>query len=200
MKLALRQTHAWMLAALVLWLLYACVTVNIYFPAAEANQAAESFVKDVIGEPPQGSQPPPAPQGFFLRPERLLAGVLDLLVPVAQAQNFNIDTPAIQRLKSAMSARHRQLAPYFDSGALGYTGDGLLAIRDPGAIPLKDRPTVNRLVQQENVDRNALYREIAVANGHPEWESQVRSTWARQWIDNARPGWWVEGSGGWRRR
>ena len=31
--------------------LAACVTINVYFPAAAAERAAEEFVGDVLGEP-----------------------------------------------------------------------------------------------------------------------------------------------------
>lgn len=199
MKLCKQQSRWCIAAAAGFLLLSACVTVNIYFPAAAAEQAAGAFVKDVLGEEAQKGGKPQSRLGS----ERAIGfwkGLLDILVPPAQAQDFNINTPAINRLKNTMSARIQRLEPHFDTGALGFTRDGLVAIRDLNAIPLKDRAAVKQLVQQENVDRNALYREVAVANGHPEWESQVRSTFAKQWIDNARPGWWVEGPGGWRRK
>lgn len=32
-------------------LLAACVTINVYFPAAAAERAASEFVGDVLGEP-----------------------------------------------------------------------------------------------------------------------------------------------------
>ena len=38
--------------------LAACVTINVYFPAAEAQQAAEEFVGKVIGD---GSKPAEEP-------------------------------------------------------------------------------------------------------------------------------------------
>ena len=41
-------------AALILGVLFtlaACVTINVYFPAAAAERAAEKFVGDVLGEP-----------------------------------------------------------------------------------------------------------------------------------------------------
>ena len=199
MSLCKQRSRWWIVAAAGLLLLNACVTVNIYFPAAAAEQAAGAFVKEVLGEEAQKGGKPQSK----LHTERVVgfwSGLLDILIPSAQAQDFNINTSAINRLKSAMSARIQQLEPHFASGALGFTRDGLVAIRDLNAVPLKDRTAVKQLVQQENVDRNALYREVAVANGHPEWEAQVRSTFAKQWIDNARSGWWVEGPGGWSRK
>lgn len=190
------------------WLLAsACVTVNIYFPAAAAEQAADRIIQDVWDLRPEEGQEPSAPQGGRLEvwPERRLAlpeRVLNILAPPAQAQQADIDisSPAINGIKQQMEARHQQLKPYYDSGAIGLTQDGLLDIRDLNAVPLAERNKARQLVAEENRDRNALYREIAVANGHPEWEGEIRATFARRWIANARPGWWYQDAGNWRQK
>ena len=36
--------------------LTACVTINVYFPAAEAKEAAKEFVEKVIGDEVQGRE------------------------------------------------------------------------------------------------------------------------------------------------
>jgi uncharacterized protein YdbL (DUF1318 family) len=182
--------------------LTACVTINIYFPAAAAEKAADTIIREVWREQPAGAAPPPAApdQGGVHDPawDSLARRVLDFMIAPAQAQaNINIDTPAINRLKSAMAGRHRQLAAFYDNGAVGLTRDGFLAVRDLNAAALNQRNAVQQLVNQENNDRRTLYTEIAKANGHPEWESDIRATFARQWISNARSGWWYQGSAGW---
>jgi uncharacterized protein YdbL (DUF1318 family) len=66
---------------------------------------------------------------------------------------------------------------------------------------LKDRNRVKKLVADENRDRNGLYREIARANGHPEWEPDIRNTFARVWVEESRPGIWYQDAGGqWQRK
>ena len=109
----------------------------------------------------------------------------------AQA-NLEINTPAINGLKQAMAARHAQLAPHYVSGAVGIQHDGTVALRDANAVPLPQRAAVSGLVGAENNDRTALYREIARANGKPEWEGEIRNTFALRWIDKAAPGWQVQ--------
>jgi uncharacterized protein len=113
------------------------------------------------------------------------------------APNLEVNTPAINALKSSMQARHTQLVHHFNSGAVGLTQDGLIAVRDATAVPLRDRQGINGLVSAENADRNKLYKEIAVANGHPEWESSIRESFAGRWIDKAQGGWYYQGAGGW---
>ena len=89
------------------------------------------------------------------------------------------------------------MAPFYDSGAIGVTDEGLVAVRDAKALSLPDRPKANALVAEENRDRNNLYRAIAQANGHPEWEPDIRATFARRWIERAKAGWWYEKGGTW---
>lgn len=114
--------------------------------------------------------------------------------------NLEINTPAITALKQSMQQRHVQLAPLYESGAVGLAADGNVALRDASGIPLAQRGQVNALVAAENADRAALYREIARANAHPEWESEVRKTFAERWIERAQPGWWVQRGGNWTRK
>ncbi|THF64229.1 DUF1318 domain-containing protein [Pseudothauera rhizosphaerae] len=127
-----------------------------------------------------------------------LAALLLGLAGLAAAQgNLEINTPAISALRQSMQQRHAQLAPLYASGAVGLARDGTVALRDASRVPLAQRAQANTLIAAENADRAALYREIARANGHPEWEADVRATFAQRWIDRAQKGWWVQGGGGW---
>lgn len=117
-------------------------------------------------------------------------------VPALAAADLEINTPAISSIKSSMRQVFHQLVPFYDNGAIGLTHDGFIALRDANAVPLPQRQTVNSLIAEDNRLRAALYREIARANGHPEWESEIRSTFAGRWIDKAHSGWWYQNGGG----
>ena len=126
--------------------------------------------------------------------------LLEILIPSAQAAqpDFNIDTPQIRQLQASMKQRFGSLKPHYDSGALGFTGDALVAVHDKSAITLKAKKMVEKLVTDENRDRNALYQAIADANGHPEWEKDVRAVFAKTWVQKANAGWWYQAAnGGW---
>ncbi|HEY8119298.1 MAG TPA: YdbL family protein [Methylophilaceae bacterium] len=117
------------------------------------------------------------------------------------AADLEINTPAISSLKSSMQSRHGELAGFYASGAVGLTRDALVAVHDTNAVPLSQRQKVNSLVAAENNDRNALYKEIATANGHPEWEAEVRNTFAQRWVQKAQSGWWYQdASGSWAKK
>ncbi len=127
----------------------------------------------------------------------LLAATLFSSSWVSAAADLDVNTPAIAAIKNSMQARHAQLSPHYSSGAVGLTADGLVAVRDATAVPLKDRGGINSLVAAENGDRTALYKEIAVGNGHPEWAGEIRSTFAGRWVDKAQSGWYYQNAGGW---
>ena len=125
-----------------------------------------------------------------------LVAALWMTLAVAAGADLDINTPAINALRAAMQARHAKLSPYFANGGIGLTRDGGVAMHDANAVPLAERQSVQGLVSDENRDRSALYREIARANGHPEWEADVRATFAQRWVDKAARGWWVQDTKG----
>lgn len=189
--------------------LSACVTINVYFPAAAAEKAADKIIEDVWGsdaatKPRTQSQQQRNDDAWTepSEPQRVLlaaaGSVLNLLVSPAQAQaaDLNVSTPAIRALTQSMEARHGQLKKYYDSGAVGFTQDGLVEVRDQNLIPLPERNSARKLVAEENADRVNLYREIATANNHPEWEADIRTTFAERWISRATAGWYYQDSAG----
>jgi uncharacterized protein YdbL (DUF1318 family) len=185
--------------------LAACVTINVYFPAAEAKAAAKEFVEKVIDEA-QPATPPeqkPADNGnggmAFRFDPFMLIGIGE--AKAQGAPDITIKTPAIQAIQARMESRFNStLRAGFDSGALGFTADGLVTVRDASKLALKDRVAMNTAVADDNRDRKAVYREVAVANGHPEWEGQIRNVFAKQWVDSARSGWWYQSGGSWKQK
>ena len=191
--------------------LSACVTINVYFPAAAAEKAADKIIEDVWGgdkssesqtkreDNKQTALRDTAGQRMLLA---AAASVLDFIVSPAHAQaNLNVDTPAIRQLTQSMEARHAQLKKYYDAGSIGLTRDGLVQVRDQNLVPLPERNSVRKLVAEENADRTNLYREIAAANGHSEWEADIRTTFAERWASKAPAGWWYQDeSGAWKQK
>ncbi|AFI84216.1 YdbL family protein [Methylophaga nitratireducenticrescens] len=194
----------WLMGSTAGLMLISCVTINIYFPAAAAEKAADRIIEDVWGrENPNQLQPTESEDSSSALKQNmpLAMQVLNWLVSPAQAEaNLNINSPAINALQAKMKQRHDKLHPFYQTGAVGLTNNGLITLRDASAVPLKDRNTVNTLIAEENQDRKALYAEIARANGHPEWESDIQETFARRWISNAAKGWWYQQGGSWQQK
>lgn len=188
----------------------ACVTINVNFPAAATEKAADKIIDTVTGtmgaaQGGKATAPPLAPpisQSAYKAPGFLVAAVgnvLYALIPEAQAQDANLDisSPEIRAITASMQSRFGQLQKFFDSGALGMTQNGLIQVRDASSVALPDRGTINRLVSEDNADREALYTEIAKANGHPEWAADIRKTFSRRWVERgARAGWYYQNASG----
>jgi uncharacterized protein YdbL (DUF1318 family) len=191
----------------------ACVTINVYFPAAAADKAADQFINDVTKGATSGGTNPP-PQSYLVPAKPVeqnlfvvaVGDVLDTLVPAAHAQNaeaaLNVSSPAVTRIKQSMAARFGDLEKFFASGAVGLTRDGMIDVRDINAVALPDRATVKRLVAEDNSDRGQLYAEIAKASNHPEWEADIKKSFANRWVaTGAKSGWYYQGAdGSWKQK
>src|SRR5882757_3932875 len=131
-------------------LLAACVTVNVYFPAAAAEQAADRIIDTVTSQPggnkSNDTTPAKTPPSSRVAPKAeqpvLLAAagaLLNLLIPAAEAQgapNLDISDPQIRAVTASMQQRFGEMKKYFDSGVIGLTADGLVAVRDQNAVAL----------------------------------------------------------------
>jgi uncharacterized protein YdbL (DUF1318 family) len=184
----------WWVGCALIILLVSCVTVNIYFPAAAIQKAADEIVDDVRKTPAQKPEQKPEQ-----KPDK--TGWLEWLRFVrfgptethAAAVDLNVSTPAIRGLKTSMANRFPQLQPLYNKGSLGETNNGFVAIRDTGALSLKEKADLNRLVEQENADRQALYTEIIKANNLDTGKmGELQRLFANSWRDRSSPGWWIQ--------
>jgi len=162
----------------------ACVTINVYFPAAEAEDAAAKIVNKIIGEDDNEEPVGENPQGFNFNP-------LNFFISAAHAEvNINISSPAIVDITNRMKERYdSSLKTYLDNAVIGFSNQGFIEILDAKSLGLKDRQKAKKLVADENRDRKALYRELAVANGHADWEESIQNVFVKTWRDQAHSGW-----------
>jgi uncharacterized protein YdbL (DUF1318 family) len=171
--------------------LVACLTVNVYFyPSEEVDQTAREIIEDIRGpaileeEEDKGD----IGQGDASPGAWRLVGVA-----YAAEEETAVSNPAIDSLKAKLKERSRTLGLYFDAGAIGEGNDGFVAIRDPSAVPMKDRAKLNGIVNEENADRKALYKEVAKAlEVKDEDLPQVEKSFANQWRQTVRKDWWIQ--------
>jgi len=195
------------LSVLLAAFIAACVTINVYFPEAAAVEAADRIIDKVRGDQPGDAgaslseEMAPGDDSAILL--ALAQGFRSLLISDANAQagvDFDKPSPEKRALEDSLAQRFKSLKPWFDAGAIGHTEAGLVEFRDRNLVPLKDRNTVVQLVAAQNNDWNALYREIARLNGHPEWVDAIRQTFAERWIAKADRGWYYREAGAWKQK
>ncbi|MCB1582248.1 MAG: DUF1318 domain-containing protein [Marinicella sp.] len=171
----------------------ACVTINVYFPAAEVESAAEKIVKDVLSseETPSTDDQSNINEASMIRTIVHYGNPLNWLISSAQAQvDITISSPAISALTDKMKQRYSSsLKTHLENNVVGFNNKGFVEIVDAGQLGLKERQDLKKTVADENRDREALYREMAIANNHPEWEDKITEAFIKQWIEQAQKGW-----------
>ena len=187
-------------AVLIAFLANACVTVNIYFPAAAVERAADEIVKETWGSRTE-SAPKEQPRSL-LSTAREIVSVTFVDEAFAQEADINISNPAIRALKDSIKNRSNSIKLFMDRGNVGIAKDGLLTVRTIEGLDLKERALVQQLVDAENRDRESLYLEIAKANNFSkESVPKIKSIFAKSWAEQAQSGWWIQDAqGNWQKK
>lgn len=115
------------------------------------------------------------------------------LAQTSDEVDLDVSTSAIDGLRARMKERADAIAKHKDFGQLGEARDGLLAVRTLEGVKLSDKKAIEDLVEAENTDRRALYREILKANDLKDEDADaVMKAAARRYRKNAAPGHWVQ--------
>ncbi|MBN2059376.1 MAG: DUF1318 domain-containing protein [Deltaproteobacteria bacterium] len=152
--------------------LFACVTINIYFPAEQVKSVAGEIVDEIRGRESEKTD-----ESFLKKIDPAF------FIGVAWAQDVtNVSNPTIRALKERMKKRYAQLKPHYDNGNLKEGDDGYLSIAKTGGLGLKEKRDLTSLVKAENDDRESLYAEVAAAlKIDPSQTSKVAEIFAKEW-------------------
>jgi len=165
----------------------ACVTVNVYFPAAAIQKAADQIVDDVTGVKDK-QKPEKKPDVQSLIFNKLLSIDLGPKEVYAQA-DISVSTPAIRSIRQSMRENFQQLKPFYIRGNVGENNNGFAEIRNTSDLKL-------------NKYRTELYTEIVKANKlDANSVPQVRKIFANSWRNKAQANWWIQSdSGEWEKK
>ena len=182
----------------------ACVTVNVNFPESAVQKASDDYVKDLYkakekGKTPSSSSPSSLPAKT---PEKSSFHMMELLIPSAYAEGaedeaFQIQLgPKAKEIQSRQASRISEIVEQKQAGLLGETADGLLVLRDAKKLKPLLQAKVDKLVKEENSDREALYDDVAKFNNLPALQ-KVRQSFARSFQKSGSPaGTWIEDPAG----
>lgn len=209
------------------WLALACVTINVYFPeaavkdlsqqieeavaraAAQGKAAApEETTPEATAEPSGGSRnQAPLPTLARHTVSTVIGSLLWLTAPEAIAQGDQvaspeISNPAIRAIIRSRAARIEEIRRHKNTGVLGEDNQALLSARALDSLALKDRAAVQRLIKDENADRERMFKEIAAATSTDLSQlPRIQATYAETLRENAKPGDWIQLAGGeWRQK
>jgi len=185
-------------ASLFLLFLFSCLTINIYFPEAEVQKAAEEIVNEIRKEAEDKDKKDKDSLMVEMEQEMNRGGGSFSLVSSLYAQEATeVSTPKVRALKQSMKDRFPKLKPFFDKGNVGEGNDGFVKIRDESGLNLKDKALLRNLEKDENNDRKNMYAEVARAM---EIEAsqipRIQKIFAALWIKKAESGWWIQKESG----
>ena len=137
------KTSRTMLALCAVLFTAACVTVNIYFPAAQVEKTAEKIVDEVYHEKAK-----PKKGGGQSALEMLFA----LLSPAQAhaADATSVSNAAIRALKQRIADNHARLAPHYNAGHVGIAKNGDVAIKDTKGMNVKELGALRGIVSADN--------------------------------------------------
>jgi hypothetical protein len=170
-----------------LMLLFACVTINIYFPAEKVESVAGKIVDDV-----RGKKKPPAekkPSTEKDKDSRLLEKtMLAFTCATAYAdETLTVSNPTIRTLKQRMKERYARMKPFYQKGSLEEGNDGYVKIKQVGGLGLKETRDLRGLVSAENADRKQLYLEVARAlKIDPSQVNRIGNIFGKEWQRSVR--------------
>ncbi|MGD2124786.1 MAG: DUF1318 domain-containing protein [Desulfobacteraceae bacterium] len=161
--------------------IFACVTINIYFPAEKVESVAGDIVKEIRGiekeKPSKGDK-------SSLSKEILLA----LLPASAWAEEVTtVSNPTIRALKDKLKSNYQQMKPFYQKGMLNENRNGYVSIKTTKGLGLKEKRDLKGLVDAENRFREQLYAEVAKAlKIDPSLINKVAETFAKEWQKSVR--------------
>ena len=110
--------------------------------------------------------------------------------------NLEIGTPPVMVARHALTQRSSRLVRFYEAGIIGLGNDGMVKMRDGSHLTLVQRQIAEKLIDQENPDRNSLIYALAEAHGGKAVQPAARAAQVKRWKDQFHSGWWIEEANG----
>ena len=179
----------------------ACITVNVYFPEAAIRELSEQIEDEVRREAGvevgMSSSEDASSWGEVVRLalHRIYVSTIGTEAVYAQeaVSSPEISNPAIRKIIESRSKRLVKLNELKAQGIIGENNQALVEVRSLDSLALRDRAAAQRLVREENEDRERLFKEIAAAKNVDLGQlERIRQTYAETLREDARPGEWIQ--------
>ena len=159
-------------------LTFACITINIYFPAEKVESVAGEIVNEIRERGDKQKGPSENEKNSLLRKT-----ILAFSCSYAWADEVtSVSNPTIRALKEKMKDRYPKIKPYYKKEMLKEGDDGYVSLGETRGLGLKGKRSLKTLVDAENVDRKLLYEEIAKAlKIDPAQIDKIAGIFAEEW-------------------
>lgn len=124
----------------------------------------------------------------------LLALLLSLSAGATESPvNLDIANPMTVTIHHSMQQRVSRLVRFYEPGVIGLLNNGNLGIRDASRLQkIATRQIVEKLIDADNSDRQALIAAVAVAHNGRDKVDQFRGLMTRKWAQELKSGWWYQ--------
>jgi uncharacterized protein YdbL (DUF1318 family) len=182
--------------------LSSCVTVNVNFPEGAVQKAADDYVSELYRakEKSEQEQKPPAPA-------KKGAQWISIFLPVAgadeisQGPSLKLSTPKAKEIQDRQAKRLKAIDEFKKKGVIGETEQGLIETRDASAVKGLARNLLDKIVADENADREELYKELAQANSLSATTlSAMRRSFYESFKKASPAGSWYKTGGEWKKK
>ena len=174
----------WIVICSVTLFAFACVTINIYFPAEKVESAAGEIVQDVRGLKEGDKEKVPKPDKNSSWTRTLLA-----LAPAAAwaEEVTSVSNPAIRSLKDKLRSNFGQMKPFYQKGMVIEGNNGYVSLGNTDVLNLKEKRDLKSLADAENQYRRQLYEEVAKALKIESSQiNRVAEIFAKEWQKSVR--------------
>jgi uncharacterized protein YdbL (DUF1318 family) len=180
---------------------FGCVTVNVNFPEGAVQRAADDYVSELYRAKEQSKKSDEKPAPPALDKSSLWHRMALIQVAHAQVAGFTTDTPGAKQIQERQRGRLATIDDYKRRGVIGEVLEGLIGIKDAGALKPIEKKRVENLVQDENKDRESLYADIAEANKMNETGARtIRKTFSDAFLKASPAGTFYLEGGAWKRK
>ena len=165
-------------ASLLSVFIFACVTINIYFPAEKVESVAGEIVNEIRESGGEQEKTIKNEKTSFLQQI-----ILVFSCPLACADEVtSVANPTIRALKEKMKDRYPKMKPYYKKGMLKEGDNGYVSLENTKGLKLKEKKNLKSLIDVENKDRKQLYKEIAKAlKIEPGQVNKIAEIFAKEW-------------------
>ncbi len=197
----LKANSYWLIPAFLLGALPGCLTlnVNMTLPEAAVQRATDDYVRELYRAKEKGKTAPesaPSP-GANSGPAAKTSLLSVEFIAEAQAGDdvtVKVGGKAVDSIKERQIARMDELNAQKSAGFIGENNEGKLVYRTSDKTPKIDAmKKIQKLISDENADRDALYKEVLKANNADKSKlADIQKSFARSFQVHSPAGTWIQ--------
>ena len=179
------------------FLVAACVTVHVNFPEGAVQKATDDYVKELYKAKSKSEGQSNSDQGSFVFPFEFISSSM----AQTTIEEFKVKSAKAMDIQARQKNRLSEIDKYKVKGFLGETEDGMLVLRNAESLKGLMKKKVMQLLNEENMDRQELYTEVADSNSlAPAQGGTLKKSFARSFQAASPRGTWIQTGGSWKQK